>query len=264
MNRLKIVALGLVGLPLAFGAVAQAETITIDSDTTIDADNSFPDTHLPYEVHVIDGDNHPTVVNMVPGGSIGCALEAYDSSTVNVSGGSIGAWLYSLDSSTVNVSGGRIGLELMAAGSSTVNISGGSMSHLECLDSSTVNVTGGSIGGVYAFRCSTVTVNISGGSIGGVYAFGSSTVNISGGSIRNGLRIRESGTVNVFGSDLNLTDGLLTGTLADGTPLAKHVDIFGDGQLVLHNNPEPSTLLLLSMGGISLLAYRWRRKRKTA
>ena len=54
-----------------------------------------------------------TTVNLLPGGTIGGKLSAYDNSEVNVSGGTIGSLgtvgLQANDTSTVNVSGGYVG-----------------------------------------------------------------------------------------------------------------------------------------------------------
>ena len=124
------------------------------------------------------------------------------SPTVNlVDGGTIGGYLLAQDASTVNVSGGTIGSSLSASNASTVNVSGGTIgSDLYAFDTSTVNLSGGTIGG-------------------DLYAFG------------------PDARLNVFGSNLSLsepqTDGsgdtfvLLSGTLADGTPISNRVFLFG-------------------------------------
>ncbi|NQU23610.1 MAG: PEP-CTERM sorting domain-containing protein [Candidatus Nealsonbacteria bacterium] len=37
--------------------------------------------------------------------------------------------------------------------------------------------------------------------------------------------------------------------------------MFGDGLAYLYTVPEPSTLILLTMGAVGLLAYGWRRRK---
>ncbi len=59
--------------------------VVIDTDTVIDADNSFPDS----AIELIDGANPPTVVDVVEGGVVASVSSARDSSVINVAGGSI-------------------------------------------------------------------------------------------------------------------------------------------------------------------------------
>ena len=274
-----IVALICVGVTGSHGRPATGHVI-IDSNTTIDAANSFFDT-----VAVVEGLLPPTVVEIVEGGTIasvagdgsaaGDGIRVFDSSIVNIVGGMISgtgddgvnAW----NSSTVNILGGVLtggvddGVE--ARNTSTVNISGGTISGrddgVSAEDFSTVNVSGGFMFGsssVYADSFS--TVNISDGTFSGsvfsVLATGSSTVNISGGELLGNLIVGELSTVNIFGVGLDITGGLLTGTLADGNVLNHVVRTAENGRFILHEIPEPSTFVLAAVGLVGLLA--WHRK----
>ncbi len=95
--------------------------------------------------------------------------------------------------------------------------------------------------------------------------WGSSVVNFSGGRVDGFLYAYDSSTIHIYGYDLDITGEQLTGTLADGEPLGHEALSRGDpgGQFVLHNSPEPSTLVgLLSFGAVALLAFVWRRREK--
>jgi hypothetical protein len=141
---------------------------------------------------------------------------------VNVSGGTVGTGFNARPGSTVNISGGVIGNGFDAFNSSTVNISGGIVHH-------SFDAHSGS------------TVNLSGGSVRGFGAFEGTMLNIFGGEFRlDGVPITG---LEVPGSTFafNPPEGtLLSGTLADGTPLAAFFFIHGgadriDGEvLTLH------------------------------
>ena len=136
-------------------------------------------------------------VKIVSGGEVD-DLDAYDTSTVDISGGSVAVdnFLDAYDSSTVDISWGSVGY-IRAYETSTVDISGGSVHYLRPYNTSTVHISNGLVSQIDTYDTS--TVNISGGSVAmgsSFYAYG--TVNISGGSVDNLLNAY--GTVNMSGS----------------------------------------------------------------
>jgi len=59
-----------------------------------------------------------------------------------------------------------------------------------------------------------------------------------------------------------MTDGRLSGALADGSDIETDVSLREDGQVLLHNIPEPSTFIIWSLlGAPALFTYAWRRRR---
>jgi hypothetical protein len=126
-----------------------------------------------------------------------------------------------------------------------------------------------------AYDSSTVTV--SGGTIGfDLFATNSSTVTVSGGTITDRINASDESQVILWGSDFAV-DGTpvdhgaltsifggsiedepsrhITGMLANGGSLDNDFYIGNNASIVLI--PEPTTLLLLGLGGLALL----RRKR---
>ena len=176
--------------------------VVIDTNTVIDADNSFPD----FGIEVIDGVDSPTVVQVLDGGQIGLPSVVRGSSILTVSGGAMGS-VSAQDSSTLNISGGELNVP------SGGLFDGGDT--IAARDNSTVNISGGRIGvsteegdwhAVHLFDGS--IVNISGGEIvgegdGAVEVWPSTIVNISGGYIHDSdVAVKNfigRGTVNVSG-----------------------------------------------------------------
>ncbi len=267
--------------------------VVIDTDTVIDADNSFPNSAIA----VIDGDSPPTVVDIFEGGEVATISQALSatrgSSVLNMFGGQL-YHLTTRDTSTVNFSGGEIfssGNDGINAGdNSTVNISGGHVRvddvedwhavHLS--ESSTVNITGGLIAGddepaiwmqgsavlnvsggrIYnidgtpAINATGGSVNISGGTVEGFIIARDSFVLLSGGSVQ-ALRATDSSIIEVHGSNLILDDGRLTGFLADGSMIDAAAEMMGSGQILLV--PEPSATALLLLGLLSCNDERRKR-----
>ncbi len=217
-----------------------------------------------------------TTVNWLEGASAGMGLNAYENSRVNICGGSIAWWSWIHDRSKVTMSGGSIGEELRAYDDSQVTVSGGSIGgQLLAYYSSQITVSGGSIGGdLHSYDSSRVTV--SGGSIGkNLWADDSSQVTMCGGSIGGELRLETSGILTTLGSDFavdgtpfgygeltSITGGLdrdeplrhLTGILASGDLLANDFRIGQSARIVLV--PEPTTFLLLGLGGLMVSRRR--------
>ncbi len=178
-------------------------------------------------------------MNLLDGGRIGRTLKGFENSIINVLGGSISWGFIANDSSQVSVSGGLINLGLSAHDNSQVNVSGGVIRNL-------------------------------------LNAYGNSQISVSGGLFNEKMYLSHDAVVTIDGSDfavngtdvgyIELTSILgdsyryepyrrLTGTLLNGNPLNNVFQIGNRAKIVLI--PEPATLLLLCLGGMTLL----RRKR---
>ena len=199
---------------------------------------------------------------------------------LNISGGTTLSPLSSR-SSMVNITGGDVDAFSASLGS-VVNVNGGNF-HSFSLDlSSEADISGGSFSNRVTVQTEGV-LNVSGGDFDGFVSVGTdSEINISGGSFDGFFRALFDSEVNLFGSefllddvllDNNLTideaftisqrDATLEGLLADGTPFSFDLNsAFGFGfdpnstltvTLVV---PEPNSMALLVLGGLSLLARR--------
>lgn len=203
-------------------------------------------------------------VSIVSGGTISSFLDAYDSSTANISSGyvsSLAAW----NSSTVDISGGTV-RDLSPSDYSKINISGGSITeNFNIFNFSTVDISGGSISYFLGARNSSA-VNISGGSVSYLYTEDNGDVDISGGSVSS-LYAIDSSVVSFHGRNFSISGGLvldgervlglgiLSGEWMDGTPWA--VDILqNESSVTILVVPEPGTLLLLGIGAVMLRRRR--------
>ncbi len=185
---------------------------------------------------------NPVVVNM-SGGSIGALAGV--GGTLNLSGGNIGQSFFGAQ--TLNMSGGVIDSWVHVENTEVANISGGQINY-DLGVAGVANVSGGTIGTAVGVGAGGV-LNFSGGTAGNsIHADAGSQLNISGGDFRlDGAPI--AGLQNV-GSSLpfNIPAGsLLTGTLADGTPIAltgfntvEVGDVIADGALTLHTTAIPT------------------------
>jgi hypothetical protein len=243
----------------------------------------------------VQGDLHDmSRVSIVGGGSVNY-ITAYDSSAVDISGGKVyhvsgllnsstvdissGELWYDLnayDSSTVNISGGNVGLDggtLYAVSTSTIHISGGLVRAFYAYNTSMVDISGGTVGNGYTnhYAYHTSTVDISGGSVDNLYARDTSTVDISGGSVRGGLFASDTTAVTFHARDFSLGSGLsldgdrvlgtglLSGEWFDGTLWTANIEANGSGATILAV-PEPATVALLALGGLTLLRRRRARE----
>jgi hypothetical protein len=201
-----------------------------------------------------------SVVNVVSGS--GGMIEAYGSNRVTITGGTFGGVFTS--GGTVNMSGGTIWGSLSAS-DSVVNLSAGLITNIVDFSDCTVNVSGGATGYVYSFGKGNFTVT--GGDLSGLNIYGTSLFNIYGGSFSDGIRADNDSIVNLYGHDLALANPVpdgpfatqydLTGTLSDGTILAMQVFEEDNGQILLHEVPEPGSLALLFAGSLSVC---WRMR----
>ena len=197
----------------------------------------------------------PTVA-VVPNGSIGGNLNAFNSSYVTVSGGTIKAGVQAFAQSHVTVSGGSIG------------------SYLYGTDNATLTVTGGSFGNVVP-------------NDGELQFKGHSSITWSGGSFRgqgfDGVNIfdQTTGAVVFIGSNLAVanarpenrfvgfagpgTDYDLSGTLQDGTNLNGRVLFVQNGATFptfqTASTPAPSSILVVVLGVVPLVGVLRRRRK---
>jgi hypothetical protein len=95
--------------------------------------------------------------------------------------------------------------------------------------------------------------------------------------LNNDAIISGTGTLNLSGGitgshdlevDINLTaTSILVDTLTIGSGATVTIQAIPGGPLAMDDNlssvPEPSTLVLLGIGAIGLLAYGWRKRRAT-
>ena len=149
-----------------------------------------------------------------------------------------------------------------------VDMWGGFVADLFAEDASKVNIYGGQIvgggglwpeKGIAAWYSS--TVNIFGGSICVAQVGYSATLNLYGGEIDTIWgNFGTSPVINVYGIGLQLTndgglhgDGTISGNWSDGSEF--YVDLYGNAysEIILHEIPEPTSLLLVGFGGTLLL-----------
>ncbi|QDT74535.1 hypothetical protein I41_37320 [Lacipirellula limnantheis] len=147
----------------------------------------------------------------------------------------IGAGRQSSDNIEVNLDGGIVLGSLKTSGSWKKN------------SNVVINIRGGVVG-EYLIADNANVVNVSGGSIRNFYTFDESRLNLFGGDFRvNGTPVAG---LNALGSSLSLNldpGSLLTGTLADGTPVAIsgegiNSDYLVDGTLTLHAAVVPAAV----------------------
>jgi hypothetical protein len=177
-------------------------------------------------------DNHIDLdaTNTTPGDDLIVLANPDFSPFVNLHAGAIIHNVQSFDDSIFEILGGVIKADAMAYESSLIDLhSGAVQDDLRAFDDAVIFVFGGSVGP------------------GAVVASNSSVINISGGEILSDLQAHDSAIIQVFGSGLTLSGGLLTGTLQDGTPISRNVVTTGDGLILMHNVPEPSSFLGLAI-----------------
>ncbi len=286
-DRLKpFLAPRLLALALLAGFATPVGAVTIDYDTIISAENSFPGE----TVSVFDGESPPTVVQMIEGGEAGSIglvgqsilnlhgglvtgpIAAREESTVNVRGGSSNS-LSVRDNASANIFGGTIESEvriLTGFGSrATLNIFGGLIRGNVVPDArgGILNIHGGRIGALFCTTISGSTkINISGGSLE-LFRVDANQVHWSGGELRSKLGVFLNDSVlNIYGHDLEMEDlangkKLLSGTLLDGTDLANHFFAMEDNsQIILHNVPEPAAFGL-AVVGVAVVVVCWSARR---
>jgi len=209
-------------------------------------------------VSIYDTPPHRTTVGMFGGSAY--TIFAYDSSILNKTGGT--TEVYSYNKSTINVGGGTI-YTLNSYDSSNINIFGGLTYHVSAYDTTTVNVLDNA--NLFTlFALDSGVINMSGGRTSSIGAAESSTVNLYGGLVTDDLSAGDSGIINVYGYNLakfptggKLGDGFVLGEWENGVTFNFY--FYGSNtysHIILHEIPEPATILLIVIGSIVLRRRR--------
>jgi hypothetical protein len=186
---------------------------------------------------------------------------AADTSTFEVSGGTVSSNDTSgfrlTDEASLVVTGGEIYGDVFAIWlweNSNLQMLNGTVGGLGLRDSASANISGGEISsGDDDFAMvvdGNAVANISGGVFqgedGGIRVSNTGVVNLTGGAVRHveddgaELVITDSGTVNVFGFDLQSENNQLSGFLSDGSPFAWNIETRDSGQVAIHELPPSS------------------------
>jgi len=268
-------------LAICFLSTIGASAATINYNTIISAENSFPGETVVIE----DGLVPPTVVQMIEGGEASSILVS-DTSEFNLLGGNITSSIAARGHSQVNILGGSVqsfsvrdyATVNMLGGvvESQINMLGGSLNGVPILNiydglidadiyvgaaTAVVNLFGGSSGLVFVHGG---PINLAGGSVLAIDVYGSSNVYWSGGEMRERASLlRDDSILHIYGRNLTYdADGSqhLRGILLDGTVVDGYeIHTVDNSQVILHNVPEPATLTLAALGGAFWLFLATRR-----
>ena len=175
----------------------------------------------------------------INGGTVGDGFLVHGGSTVSVAAGFVGNAFRASDS-VVAISGGSIGDDFRADIGSQVTITGGQIGQrFTALPGSTVSISGGLIGSEFVAEANT-DVKLSGGVLGDLARVeNGSHLEISGGTIGEAFQAERFSNLRIQGDEFRLNGaliegledvgdqvefvlgaGVLSGTLADGTPFA--------------------------------------------
>lgn len=200
-------------------------------------------------------------------GGIDRGIEARHQSRVTIEGG---FWeeLLAYDSSQIRINSPRDESEsfVRTFDESHAVIEGTDEFLLIAAESSTVVIRGGEFHQVDATGNSSILVNGGAFSDSSPRAFDNSTVHVW--SVRSigeeKILAADEGIVHVYGTglrfdvevDLDITFDVIVGKLADGEDFRAEYAILDEGQIILHEVPEPGALALLAVGAGALLAAR--------
>jgi len=181
----------------------------------------------------------------------------YNDASAEIVGGEID-WMYMYNEAFADITGGQI-WELYMYNSTTADISGGYVSILLGQDTSSVDVYAGSDIGLLRPNDSS-TANVYGGTINHLFVLGNSTTNIYEGDFTMGFSANDSPVINMYVQEYHWDPdggsssgfGLLTGTwLNSGEAFSiDYVDLDSFDHIAFV--PEPSTMLLVGLGGLVL------------
>jgi hypothetical protein len=262
MRKQSILTLIMIPLIFDFGLTKIEGTIIYDDGQIHDITWLLED-----DVFVKDSINEEsTTLRLLPISAVNGSVEVFNSSEVFIEGGYIYHYLRAYDRSQVTMSDGYVGMQFFAENHSDVTLTGGLIDdHLSINGSSILSISGGHIAGELTAN-NTSKVMITGGQLGThLRAFADSEVEMSGGSMAERLYTYTSGTVTLHGTDFQINSepvfygiysnadynsGILSGTLLSGDTFTTDFAIFDESRIILI--PEPSTLLLLSLGVLML------------
>ena len=185
--------------------------------------------------------------------------------TAVISGGVFdGGVALHLIGATVSVIGGDFLRHTVIEQGSSATLAGGQdrTNYIEVRDSSVVTMTGGSFDEFDLYGRRTV-LNMDGGGLGyGVLSTGNSIVNLRGGHFPTiqGAELRQNSIWNVYGQNLTFQNGILQGTLQDGTPIDTNVRVRDSGVVNLFTIPEPSSFALVVAGSTAMIAFGCKSK----
>jgi hypothetical protein len=205
-------------------------------------------------------------------------FDMYNTSSMNFTRGSI-QYLRGFDHGTVTVDGGYVSGYVQGNGSSNITVKSGTVADMQIYESATATINGGQINSFYTESTSTVTINggtfsgnqgdvscyngtldINGGTNIPVWGNSNGIINLRGGQIES-LMADRSSVINIYGNGFVYTPSnqLLTGRWADNNAFSiRLVDNFSTtyNHLVFYQVPEPTTFLLLCLGGLFLSKKR--------
>ena len=142
---------------------------------------------------------------------------------------------------------------------STLNLEGGEINFIEAGWESTVNMTGGYLD--YIKVSGESTVNMTGGYLDYIIASGESKAYLRGGTIDDFWRMPledgepiEEAMIHVFALDYlyDSPSNLLTGHWGDNSAFSINLNIPSSDYIEFHIIPEPTSILLLGLGGLML------------
>jgi hypothetical protein len=199
----------------------------------------------------------------ISGGDVDPILRMDDYSTLNISAG-INQMIGGLGHSSIDVSGGQFDLVVVLQEAS-LNISGGQFTDVGAEQNSKLGISGGTFEHVLVWE--NVMAEIFGGTIQEFLASDSSTTDIFGGEIVGFLCADGSSVVNIYGYGFaydpyggGQNGGQLTGFWLDNTGFVIDFMDCSPTSSTYYDHvylvPEPTTLLLLGLGGLMLRRRR--------
>jgi len=201
--------------------------------------------------------------------SINFSAEARDRSMIELRGGERLEGFKLLDSSYLHIISGDFDvLQVDGLGNSRTVMTGGRPSEVELYDDASFVLHNGILAEALITNGRSRALIKSGGIGSVVRANGESLLTVRGGLIPETVVVFDSATIHFYGTglhfdedDLNPQVKLIQGTLADGTNLDVRYQIHDQGEIILHEVPEPGSWALMAMGATGVyFARRWRER----